>query len=412
MARVYFRTTEDYQGEFGFDWLREKDNGLNKEPFYDGIVLAGYGNGRQDVSGAIAYEKFKATYKAIPTNAPQAPYYVPYLTLFSETFSNQYNDGKMANDLGIESIPVSSVSLRMLVAIEEDIERLEFEYNKNFLRVIPEKLADKYQTQGLQEAQTSVSISCLKDMPQNEEINIYAYPKLIDDRIGAKTKKEIEKPIVPLVMFQRKLAGRILVLKNDQHTRKNLNITVIKVTTNIGGGRKQGGKFLANERGMLFNGLHQALIVPTLKIIEMDMSRHFTSTKNYVFNGLIKTTKEFWTKLHEVSRNTSGIVVFSFDVGGINSDGDNIAGSTEEIGKKFVAIFKGRGNATLIHEILHALGLYHTHRDGRAAIKDANQRFIFPKNTTDNLMSYNKEGIDERKTTWKWQWEIINPKLK
>ncbi|WP_231999421.1 type VI secretion system Vgr family protein [Prevotella melaninogenica] len=62
MAMVEFRTTEEYDGSFGFDWLRVDDNGLekkghylNEEP-YDKIIEGGYNDGKTDLTKNEAYK--------------------------------------------------------------------------------------------------------------------------------------------------------------------------------------------------------------------------------------------------------------------------------------------------------------------------------------------------------------------
>jgi len=75
---------------------------------------------------------------------------------------------------------------------------------------------------------------------------------------------------------------------------------------------------------------------------------------------------------------------------------------------------------TLGHEVLHGLGLYHSHRNN-AVLGNKNAKFIFPcaienppfqikpdnDASTDNFMSYRSV----LRSTWRWQWHIINPKI-
>jgi hypothetical protein len=78
-----------------------------------------------------------------------------------------------------------------------------------------------------------------------------------------------------------------------------------------------------------------------------------------------------------------------------------------------------RSNTVLAHEVCHGLGLFHTHVNG--SIKDPSQKYTYhygltdpirtdddPTKATDNIMSYNQN----RKTTWKWQWDIMHNHLK
>ena len=75
--------------------------------------------------------------------------------------------------------------------------------------------------------------------------------------------------------------------------------------------------------------------------------------------------------------------------------------------KQNVVLFGNRLSTTLSHEALHGLGLFHTHFDEKV-IEEKEKKYVFIKDTTDNIMSY----ADSRKTTWYWQWEIVRDKNK
>jgi hypothetical protein len=82
-----------------------------------------------------------------------------------------------------------------------------------------------------------------------------------------------------------------------------------------------------------------------------------------------------------------------------------------------VCLFKG-GNTgwALAHEIMHALSLQHTHRErwtppnipsNRTGVNGF--RYIFPFETTTNIMSYN-HAVSH--STWHWQWEAMQDFLR
>jgi|GEM_PF-6301465 len=63
-AVVYFRPLDSWNGEYGFDWLREKDNGLAtaNDPAYADIIEGGYKDGISDLTGGptgTAYAQLK-----------------------------------------------------------------------------------------------------------------------------------------------------------------------------------------------------------------------------------------------------------------------------------------------------------------------------------------------------------------
>ena len=75
--------------------------------------------------------------------------------------------------------------------------------------------------------------------------------------------------------------------------------------------------------------------------------------------------------------------------------------------KKNVVLFGDRNPTTLCHEVIHGLGLRHTHFDDEPILKEE-KKYVFTRKTTDNIMSY----ASSRKTTWHWQWELIRDKNK
>jgi hypothetical protein len=93
-----------------------------------------------------------------------------------------------------------------------------------------------------------------------------------------------------------------------------------------------------------------------------------------------------------------------------------LGGAVEHINIHNALIFTlpwAGGDDTTKHEALHGLGLNHTHRDS-TPIDDAGYKFVFPNGnnfpakSTENIMSY---GNKVKKSTWRWQWHIINSNI-
>ena len=75
--------------------------------------------------------------------------------------------------------------------------------------------------------------------------------------------------------------------------------------------------------------------------------------------------------------------------------------------KQSVVAFAGKSDATVTHELLHAIGLKHTFDDKAA--------YGYEKGKTYNIMDYShlsKYGKKKRNHIWLWQMKILNPKLK
>lgn len=88
-------------------------------------------------------------------------------------------------------------------------------------------------------------------------------------------------------------------------------------------------------------------------------------------------------------------IVYVFDVKAM-SGSFAAAGEAYGINSDNVLVFEyaSRKPTCLVHELLHASGLYHTF--------DNDSLFTFPK-VTENIMDY----TNPRYATFKWQWDII-----
>lgn len=427
-AMVYFRPVSK-NGEFGFDWLRENDNGLAEkyDPAYKDIIESGYNEkARLDLTPTEAFERLKNQYEIIPmkfesegdgASASNREYFVPYLTLFSE----EYVTGEMKQQYeNLFTEPKYEAELKVLLEIEEDIDRLEFDYKKDFFKIDKKILTDKTKTAGLVvSADTSIKITCLKDLPNEMEICIYAYPK------------NCQQPLI-----ERRLAGKIKVLQNDRKIRKEEKIVLARVKQdvyNIGKKVNIRGDFNPETIYKLYNVLYQALIIPIIvedkNTIILDLSRNKDFQKGGIYitdgeedggrfdveekkiNGIskkaIKTMKEVFLDDPKNSsyKNENYFTVFSTQF--INKD-DKVIGKVEDINIRNAILFADCDSATAIHEILHGLGLYHTHREPEeTTIIFKRKKYIYQRNMTTNVMSYSSN----KKVLWRWQWCIINPNV-
>lgn len=444
LAVVHFRPETAYAGEFGFDWLRIDDNGLTTEPAYEKIIEGGYstltdasGN-RRDLTKTEAFDKLKKEYLTLPierkappagspppVKAPSAEYFVPYLTLFSQEFVNT-----LTLPAGAVK-PKYEATLRVLVDIEENLDKLEFEFDTKVFSLDKTTLSDKNVTGGLkQSASTTIKITCLKDFDRDSEIRIYAYPQ----GITAKSKAE--------QLAARRLAGKIRVLRNGKKARRQRNFALVGIDTNINAIAQ--GRFKGQEKINLYNALHQALIVPTIVETTLDLTgvADFQNGGQHVDGNNIAyldknnpnranptlypdVQKAFFNdkdahgkpKNQQYKRGYFTIFVF-----GVESNIPGVLGAVQDIGKTNVIMFTlsgGGDDCTLNHETFHGLGLCHTHRDG-IPVDMPGYRYIYPNaiasslqpaanptDATDNIMSYQSVAI----TSWHWQWKIINTKI-
>ncbi|WP_314773632.1 type VI secretion system Vgr family protein [Capnocytophaga sputigena] len=466
LAVVYFRPLEDWRGEFGFDWLREIDDAQtsfidsNSQQFTDEnyytILKSGYGDGQHtDLTPNEAYEKLKEQYLRHPinkegmTNMNEDEYYVPYLTLFPKSYVDTINPTPAVS-------PMYQATLRMLGEITEDIDRLEFGYDETLFELDKKVLSNKSKIEGLEFLQETITITCKEELDSDKEIRLYAYPKR--PAVTSYTDKKGTRPSADLdQLVHRRLAGKIIVVKNDATVRKEEKFVLVKVQTNIAQGEPEKGFFNPEEKKAFYNTLHQALIIPKVEeyggensevYLNLSADRRFHSGGKYVEREKLKTNfytnqqrqivkSEFLKYVQEAFFNdppenrvryAGYFTVFAFGVGNPDSGGET-AGEYELLNRvviasaikffKNVALYAGRGNNAFCHEALHGLGLYHTHReekntingrevDTEPIIKDSKKKYVYKHKTTTNVMSYNQP---RNYTTWRWQWSIINPNI-
>jgi hypothetical protein len=430
-ATVFFRTlpAPAYNGEFGFDWLREGDVGEDK---YEDYIKDGYERYSDPPDPNIHYEskheafKFlRNEYQNIPKNASASPhpikeqlYFTPYLNIYSQPASARFS---------IEP-PPHTVDLRVLVEIEEDVDRLVFEYDKTIFSLDKDALPPL--KVDVNDAVVKITISCKKDFKENKYIKVFA-------------KKGADK----------KLAGQIIVCKNSLINRNELKFVLVKVLTdidndnnyNIGHFNYNIGHFGLTEIKNLRNSLHQSLINgyivhgPDLdlrtdpdyqmgngpdygKFIykntgfpDKDLDGKLWHQKDYPLRPMFIDIHDKFIALHPTF--SSYFTIFSFNE--MTSKGTTF-GSNQ--GPPFiynVLLFApepitpanptGRDKTTMNHESYHGLGLQHTHEDD---VFEPERKYIYPQahatGATDNVMSYDSNAI----TLWFWQWKIVKAKLK
>ena len=445
IAMVEFRPTSTYDGSFGFDWLRVDDNKLeeqshySEEQPYDSIIEGGYGDGKTDLTGGkdgSAYKKLKGEYEMIVVNMQDKSdgskrtkeYFVPYLSIYPKSYVDTLTDTDQKKK------PVFETELALLVDIGVDeIDSLEFKYDENIFELDKNKLQDTKRTAAGKQfsMDKTIKITCKKEIPDlsSGEISVYAYPK------DSKGKSAAEREAM------RSLAGKIQVLPNGEERRKKQKFVLIRVKTNIlpNNSTPQSGDFTEDELKIIRNVLFQSLIETEIieeridenseKIpIELDLTNDddfkiqsngqigkYVTEDGKIKNGDTETDKTGTSMVHSLrdkflsepknSKFKDCFTVFAF---GNVPFASSMAGRVENIGEKNVMLspVESRWNSTLPHEALHGLGLHHTHADERP-IKESSRIYIYRNRTTDNIMKYNNR-IDNRRTTWHWQWGIVN----
>jgi hypothetical protein len=244
-------------------------------------------------------------------------------------------------------------------------------------------------------------------------------------------------------MADHKVVGKLVILKNDKANRYKANVVFVPVISNING--------LVNnitdnkskeEKEFLEKYLFQSLSSLDYKNIKIDLTvdqsfwgKIVTAVKS-IF-GLPEEFNSRWvikddegqnaianrlpdgSKIHDFLEEkfnnqypelSGRHKVFFFNEPGGYYNNKNIYvglnGGAKGIPSTCVVLYDTHNNSTTTHELLHAMGLYHTFsNDGD---------FTFKKGETENIMDYShldEYGNKNRISTWKWQWSILRKKL-
>ena len=420
LAEVHFRP-KFWHGQYGFDCFIDAENNFdNEEPAYETVILSGYkekfvydkfgGKTGSNFSKEEALEKFKNQYKTVPiarkNNAVDKTYYVPYLSLFSKKFVDTYKiqhpetKSEFPDNMN-DALPKYMAEMEVWLDVEDEVDSFQIVYDENFFSVSEINIPTK-KTEKLIKLEACLTITCKKDLVGDMEISIYAIPK-------GYTNKETE----------RKLAGKIIVIKNDASVRKEENIVVIK--TKFNDLAEPLDEVRWDSLYYLRNTLHQALIIPNIKIINFELPR--AKQNLFMPNGDFMDKGNLWRdekksaalkKLQEIfleehSEYSSHFTIFILPM---DSDKPRLGGHVQDIGIRNVAVMKnGTSGSTLGHEFMHGMGLYHTHYEFDLTKQmEENRKYVFTDNATRNVMSY---SVDEKEKIylWRWQWHIANPKI-
>lgn len=447
---VEFRTKQTgYNGEFGFDWLRIDEAPLTTEPSYESILQGGYEapNGKAPTRDANtkfeageAFRALKKIYKQLPikrVSTTATKYFIPYLNLYPKPIS----DATVVT-AGMPKPPFEA-ELRMLLDIEgtDPPDQIRLIFDKRYFTIDgkdgtdanPVLLTDKA-IGAKREVATTIKITCIAEFDTDQSIKVYSYPKGL-----------LAKPI-PQQTFERKIAGKIIVLANKNTpkvdkmpavgNRKTQKFVFVRIWTDMNRtGTTLKGNFISDEIVNLQNCLYQALIQGEFTdkdssgndlFVDLQTNPNFQIGGKFYDSGTIAFNTDyrinatdkiahFFTEIRAAFLSMPGNAIYNnhytvFALG--EKVYDNAAGQVEDIGTKNVILYKTRNNRTLSHEGLHGLGLDHTHDDGQFK---PSRKFIYPRgtvgavNATDNYMSYVGPA---RKSTWYWQWKIIKSKIK
>jgi hypothetical protein len=400
---VKFRPDAPWKGEYGFDWMREGDTSLSGDTDYRTIV-GSYGIKYATETGAVFtasplvkylqlksgfYNPFPISWKK-DAKGKSYDYMVPWLSLFPKSKCQGKGNTKQYK-----------VKLKLYIEIvskEPDVIRLV--YNPKFLKVDKKELLPK--TVG--KHTIDLTISCIKSFDVDQKIEVIPYKK--------NTKG-----------IRQESSGKLMVLKNGKAHRYKANVVFVKVQTKINITAKVGKT--ANEASFLEKYFQQALTSLNLRLLWLNLKTDNVFNTKYVmqmdpFTNAVNTYLADGTNVHSYLESAFKLKhpgygdwfkIFFFDEnGGNTSNGayQGLNGCASGIPGKSVVLYNTHNTSTTTHELLHAVGLYHTF--------DNSGRFTYMIGATENIMDYShstaySNPVKNRISTWKWQWDILHSKL-
>lgn len=389
---VQFRPHSNWDGEYGFDWIRVGDTGQVGDKKWYRDIMGKYLNEDecepQFINQVKAYAKLLGEFKKynVPRKkAGSSPYFyiIPYLSL----------------------LPKNSAKLNLKVEILEEPDSFELKYDTDFLTV---KFKNQLSaTVGKREIQDGLDIYCKKEFNSDQIIEILA------------KKGEKSDPV-----------GQVIIVKNGKEHGREVKVTLIQVV-------KDGESVkLYKETENLKKYLKQSYVnlkVESTKIKippNVDISKKLDESDEATFAYLDNILHNNYNSNGD--RNGSFFddsfrIFYLTDVCYLPyCGGGYLIGLAEGIPKKplsknsskpSILIFNREKSASLTnakllkdkttasHEFLHSIGLSH--------VFDNESKYVFRQYETDNIMDYMTGSSDLiPKQTYKWQWDIIKKQLK
>ena len=385
---VDFRPNKAYDGEYGFDYMRDKKEKDDKFTYKDILGT------NKTVAGANKFTKYPTDtkYNSLKDNV--------YKT---KTFP-WYKDSKGAKIEYIQSwmsiYPGEKQTVSLQLNTIENPKNLDLtlEYDKALFKLSTDTIPA--QSVGKKRLDDHIVIECLKGFTTDQSIK---------------------------VMYEKRQLGQLKVVKNDKTERKKAEVVFIKVKSEIVSGVKNTGntnnKSGGTEEDMLKRYLKQAYVKLELDEVTFDLTAVDATTKKAVYPNfnknytlLDKTGNKILNKYHNTAGSDNLVEymektlnktmpkykdhfkVFFFDDTGGRKDKTKgivkLAGYAKAINSQSAIIFKGKRKATMTHELLHCIGLKHSFSNGT---------YDFEKKVTENIMDYSSK----RTHIWMWQWKTL-----
>ncbi len=358
---VNFRPHSSWQGEFGFDWNRKGDSNMPVD---------------------FAYNKIIGEYGSIYATEPEAVF-TPLLSKYN-VYLNEYESLVLYN--GKYHIPNMTLmagkeaELDIITEVKEIPDKIHYAYNKAVFELTILKKITK--TVGSNYDEKAVRIKCKKEFNNKESIRVIATKDGKMQKVGQINIfpncniKEVKIVLIPVNVAKMNATGKVknneLEVVRNAFSQAYLKANILTYPNKI------------EATGFWFNWRFTTKDENGNMVMELSMWKSLHRSLDELFFEIKGNSKyENYYRVYMLPN--------SLDLNGV----------AEGIGNtKVVAVFQNRNNSSTSHELLHAMGLYHTF--------DNNSDYTFQLNHTDNIMDYTHHKGKKRFSTNKFQWEILN----
>ena len=436
---VHFRRPSNYQGEYGFDWLRDEyiypiekvTNDNNGYPINAPTPLC--------LNPSALKEEYSKTDIVNPISPYGVEYYPAWLAIFPHTTTAQFAHGSRMHRNGVNL----DLEIEELESLTSDDTEIIFESGNTNLIVFPEKIALK----------NLISVKQTKKLGGNNIRDFYLAEKAINIKSqNASLNEHVEIKVFAKLGKQKEEVGKLMVYKNNIIPKAEI-VAVNVITENSKASLRNDYQFLFKNQS--FN---QALIraevkvdthfdIKSLPISDQDViafKNNYLNTSSNIGVGRSDSFKKDLITLYEkfgkhspannsmIDSNANKRTYLFYTT--IRAQDNIPGGGWERIQGTCSAEnnYDSNGNLTgiiwgnayviyatalqekrtVLHEAAHSFSLTHTFQEG--TIKAPH---IFYKGFTDNIMDYvNQVGVstrnpfetnDKMNSFFKWQWNIM-----
>ena len=374
---VHFRPHNDWKGEYGFDWFRTGDTGMEGDNNFNEIIGFYYESEDKNAKKFKNANAWKDDYFRIDGELCEK-----YTNGFDNFICNQFKDYEYFVPK-MTLLKGKTACLRLIV--QKKSENIDGYITFNFLN-----------PNAYEHFQLTCEQLKLSDIEQDCSFEITC-------------TKEIRSIQKLQILLNGEICGMLEIYPNKIEFQKSWNIQIVRVYHNV---YDKGTDIKKEEVDTIKQVFNQALVKIQFnkEIRNLKMDFKYIDEEKIDTEDLEEKLKKIYMRDYIKNRLSERVI---FLVDGMSSSGE--LGQTL-YGLGFSICFRDRNRQTTItHELLHSFNLLHTFtstpQKGYATEtvdKKIHPFVVYKAKKTDNIMDYS----DNRFTLYYWQWIIINKNLK